>query len=507
MALLAGGAQAASGGKAGVVRDLATRVGPVVGAATACRSIARPRIKAVMDKFSTLVNDATTETEFAEISQSLDRSIADGSRSVATGQLDCGTADRQLSDLERSIGAGAPSLTAPAAPTAAAPSLAAPAAAGAAGPAVRGITDREIRFGMVGPFSGPQKDVGRQTKMGIEAAFNRANEAGGVEGRTLRLISADDGYEAGRTVDAMKQLYDKDQVFGFVGFVGTANAVVALPYALERRVLFFGGRSGGPALRHDPPDRYVFNYRVSLAEETDAAVRYLVKVRRIPPKQIVVFAQQDDFGDSGFAGVSKAMRGLGVADSAILRLNYKRNSIDVEDPINQLKALKTPIKAVIMVATTRAAAKFIEKTRDLIPGLIYSNVSSVGGSALAEELQLLGPRYGAGIIVTQVVPAVSGYSSLILEYKAALAKSFQGEAPDYVSLEAYITATILVQALKRVGPSLDNEKLVDALEATRNLDIGLGTPINFGRAEHQAVHKVWGTVLDEGGKYQSLDLE
>jgi ABC-type branched-subunit amino acid transport system substrate-binding protein len=497
MVLLAGAAQAADGSRAGVVRELAARVGPVVGAATACRSIARPRIQAVMDTFSTLVNDATTETEFAEISQSLDLSIADGSRSVATGKLDCATADRQLADLERVVGTAAPSLTAP--------SAAAPAAA--PGAAVRGITDREIRFGMVGAFSGPQKDTGRQMKIGIEAAFNRVNETGGVEGRALRLISADDGYEATRSLEGMKQLYDKDQVFGFIGNIGTAHTAVALPYALERRALFFAPRSGGPALRHDPPDRYVFNYRPSLAEETDAAVRYLVKVRRLPPKQIVVFAQQDDYGDSGFAGVAKAMRGLGVADTAILRLNYKRNSIDVEDAINLLRAQKTPIKAIIMVANARAAAKFIEKTRDLIPGLIYTNVSSVGGSALAEELQLLGPRYGAGIIVTQVVPAVSGYSSLILDYKSALAKSAQGEAPDYVSLEGYIAATILVQALKRVGPQLDTEKLVDALEATRNLDIGLGTAINFSRAEHQAVHKVWGTVLDETGKFQSLDLE
>ena len=48
---------------------------------------------------------------------------------------------------------------------------------------------------------------------------------------------------------------------------------------------------------------------------------------------------------------------------------------------------------------------------------------------------LLGPRYASGVIVTQVVPAVSGYSSAVLEYKNALAKYFPGEAPDYVSLE------------------------------------------------------------------------
>jgi ABC-type branched-subunit amino acid transport system substrate-binding protein len=153
----------------------------------------------------------------------------------------------------------------------------------------------------------------------------------------LKLIAADDGYEPARTADAMKQLYEKDQVFGIIGNVGTPTALVAVPYALERKQLFFGAFTGANVLRHDPPDRYVFNYRASDAEETDAVVRYLVKLRRIPIRQIAVFAQQDTYGDSGFAGVSKAVRALGVSDAAIVRLNYKRNTVDVDDAINQLK--------------------------------------------------------------------------------------------------------------------------------------------------------------------------
>ena len=344
-------------------------------------------------------------------------------------------------------------------------------------------------------------------KLGIDAAFNRANEAGGVEGRMLKLIAADDGFEPTRTAEAMKQLYEKDQVFGLIGNVGTATAAVAVPYALERRMLFFGGFTGANVIRHDPPDRYVFNYRASYAEETDAAVRYFVKMRRIPPRQIAVFAQHDAGGDAGFAGVAKSFRSLGFSDSGILRLNYERNTVDVEDAVNQLKAQKVPIKAVVMISAYRPAARFIEKTRDLFPGMLYSNISFVGATALADELMLLGPRYASGAIVTQVVPSVSGYSSVVLEYKTAIAKYFPGEAPDYVSLEGYVSASILIQALKRCGPQLDTEKLIDVLENTRQLDLGLGAQLGFGRAEHQASHKIWGTALDEGGKYQAIELE
>jgi branched-chain amino acid transport system substrate-binding protein len=502
--LLASAAGAAPGNKTDVVRDLADRVGPIVGSALACGEIARPRIRVIVDKFAAVIKEASSnEAERDDLTQLLDRRVADGRGAVTAGKIDCRLADRQLADLERSI--ASPSLAAAIAPSSAAAATAP--TAPVVSTTTRGVSDREIRFGIAAPFSGAARELGRQMKLGIDTAFNRVNDAGGVDGRMLRVIAADDGYEPTRTAEAMKQLYEKDQVFGIIGNVGTPTAVVALPYALERRLLFFGAFTGANVLRRDPPDRYVFNYRASYAEETDAAVRYLVKMRRLQPKQIAVFAQQDTYGDSGFAGVAKAFRTLGASDSAILRLNYKRNTVDVEDAVNQLKAQKPPIKAVVMVSTYRAAAKFIEKTRDLHPGMIYTNVSFVGSTALADELMLLGARYATGVIVTQVVPAVSGYSSVVLEYKNALAKYFPGEAPDYVSLEGYVSANVLIQALKRAGPQLDTEKLIDNLEGMRNLDMGLGTPLSFGRAEHQASHKIWGTALDENGRFQPIELE
>ena len=376
-------------------------------------------------------------------------------------------------------------------------------------PNIRGVTDTEIRFGISAPFTGPARELGQNMKIGIEAAFNVANVNGGVHGRQLRLIAMDDGYEPARTAITMKELYEKDQVFGLLGNVGTPTAVVALPYALDRKMLFFGAFTGAGLLRNDPPDRYVFNYRASYAEETAAVVNYLVKVRQLLPEQIAVFAQQDAYGDAGFAGVQKAVRSLrGGNDTPILRLNYQRNTVDVDEAVAQLQLKRRiPIKAVIMVPTYRAAAKFIEKTRDLYPDMIYTSVSFVGSTALADELMLLGPKYATGVIVTQVVPAVEGHSSLVLNYKSALAKYFPGVASDYVSLEGYVDASVLIAALQRNGPQLDTEKLVETLESLHDLDIGLGTPVTFNSSEHQGVHKVWGTQLDASGHYQTIDLQ
>jgi branched-chain amino acid transport system substrate-binding protein len=515
--LLASSMCTASADNLSVVRDLASRVGPIIGSAQACQNVARSRVQLIVDKFQAVIREAANnETERGDVSRLFERYVADGRGAVSSGKTDCKVAERQIADLEQSIGVASPA-PAPSPPADAVAPVApvAPPAANAATVQAqpvplnnpRGVTDREIRFGIVIPYTGSAKENGQNYKQGIDVAFAKINDAGGVNGRLLKLIPGDDGFEPARTVGVMKQLLEKDQVFGFFGNLGTPTAEVSVPYALEQRTLFYAPFTGGTVVRHDPPDRYVFNYRPSFAEEADAAVRYLLKIRKLKPNQIAAFGENDAFGDQGFAGMAKAFRALGVSDASILRLTYNRNTIDVDEAVNQLRLQKTQIRAIVMTATTRPAAKFIEKTRDLFPGMIYTNMSVSGATALAEELMLLGPRFTENIIVTQTVPAVSGYSSEVLEFKNALAKYAPGVTPDYLALEGFIAANVLIDALKRCGPQVDTEKLVDVLENTRNLDLGLGASLNFSRSDHQASHKLWGTQMDRTGKFQPIELE
>ena len=158
-------------------------------------------------------------------------------------------------------------------------------------------------------------------------------------------------------------------------------------------------------------------------------------------------------------GVAKAFRAMGVNDAAILRLGYKRNTVDVDEAVNHAEGAEDADQGGRDGGRPTGPAPSSSRRRATpIPGLTYTNVSFVGSTALADELMLLGPRFATGVIVTQVVPAVSGYSSIVLEYKNALAKYFPGEAPDYVSLEGYVAATVLMQGLKKAGPAVRHRK-------------------------------------------------
>jgi ABC-type branched-subunit amino acid transport system substrate-binding protein len=348
-----------------------------------------------------------------------------------------------------------------------------------------------------------------------------------VFGRTLTLTALDDGYEATRAAATMKDLLEDRQVFAIVGNVGTPTSVVAAPFAAQRKAIFFGAFTGASVLRQDPPERYVFNYRASYKEETAKSIKYLLEVGKLAPEEIAVFAQDDSFGDAGFEGVTKAMRAYGHSSVDTLRVGYKRNTADVDAAVaalvkyngetesaskrdgNEPRVQKHPLKAVVMVATYRAAAKFIQKLR-AVPALAntsFFNVSFVGSESLAEELASLSPALCKDVYVTQVVPLWDSGATGVRNYRDALSK-FQPQAqPGFVSLEGYIVGSIFVEALKRTGAQLTTEKLVNTLEQIENLDLGFGSKISFSLSEHQGSHKVWGTKLDETCRYKVVDMD
>lgn len=372
-------------------------------------------------------------------------------------------------------------------------------------PVVRGVKQDEILLGMVASLTGSNKEGGRAMKTGWEVALAAANEAGGIHGRKLRLVALDDGYDPARTGPAMKELLETQQVFAIVGNVGTANAAVAAPACMAEKVVFFAPMSGADLLRNDPPDRYVFTFRASLAEEASAAVRYLVGVRRVRAEKIAVLVQKDTFGEAGWRGAVQALEGRGVAPTSVPRLEYARNTADVRQALEQLRAA-SEVEAVVLVATYKPAATFIRKAKDTRPELLFVAVSPDSNS-LAQELVESGGQATENVVVTQVVPLPSSKMSGTLRYRQDLEHFAPAEPAGSTTLEGWMAAQLFLEGVKRVGPQLDTEKLVAALEGLEQLDLGTGAPLFFGPTKHQASQKVWGWALKPDGTYAQVDLE
>lgn len=354
---------------------------------------------------------------------------------------------------------------------------------------------QELTIGMSTALSGPASALGSGVKAGVEAYFNKINKAGGVNGNLLTLNAMDDGYEPDRCAPNMRKLTDEG-VLAVLGNVGTPTAIVAVPIANEKKTLLFGAFSGAGVLRQSPPDRYIINYRASYAEETATMVDGFMEIG-IKPEEIAFFTQNDGYGDAGYQGGIAALKAKGYAAAERLpHGRYTRNTVNVEEGLAVIAGASTP-KAIIMVGAYKPCAAFIKMARDFFPGAIYANVSFVGSVPLAKELG----DAGEGVVVTQVVPHFESDLPGVVEFRQDMAAA--ASEPDFVSLEGYLAAKILVEGLKKAGASPDREKIIDALENLTNLDIGIGVPVSYSKANHQASHKVWPTVI-RGGKYVAL---
>ncbi len=360
------------------------------------------------------------------------------------------------------------------------------------------VQSEEIKIGMSTALSGFNQALGQRVKLGVETYFQKINDAGGVNGHTLKLIAYDDGYEPDRTSLNMKKLIHKDKVLAVIGNVGTPTAIVSVPIANENQTLLLGAFTGADVLRNTPPDRYVINYRASYAEEAAAIVKGFLTAG-IKPHEIAFFTQNDSYGDAGYQGGIKALQEAGYGEAKNLAHGrYTRHTEYIENAL--VTIVYANPKAVIMVGAYQACAKFIKMAKKFLPDTIYANVSFVGSIPLAQELE----TQGEGVIVTQVVPHFNSDLPAIIEFRHALAQYAPKNQPHFVSLEGYLVAKIFVAGLQQAGPEPNRESIIDALETLHHLDIGINIPISYSKTHHQASHQVWPTIIKQG-QYRSFD--
>ncbi len=351
-----------------------------------------------------------------------------------------------------------------------------------------------IVLGTSTALSGPAQSLGTGVRLGMEAYFARVNRQGGVRGRSITLISMDDGYVPEAAAQNMKRLIDEERVLAVLGNVGTPTAKVTVPIATEKKTLLFGAFTGAGLLRPTPPNRYVINYRASYLQETAAMVRGLLN-GGVLPYQIAIFSQDDSYGDAGYAGVMRGLEEVGYLHGyRLAHGRYERNTVDVQKGL--LAILEAPIepRAIIMIGAYAACAKFIRIAKRALPNAIFLNVSFVGSTALMNTLG----EDSEGVVVTQVVPHFASDLFLTTDYRRDLLEFAPNAQQSFVSLEGYIVARIFVEGLRRAGPEVDRESIIDALLGIRDLDIGIGTPISFSAEVYQGSQMVWPTVIRDG---------
>ena len=374
-----------------------------------------------------------------------------------------------------------------------------------------GVSDTEIRFGSSLVLSGPSAQLGQEMAAGMEAYFHHVNATGGIDGRRLRLILRDDGYEPARAAANTTALIRQDGVFALMGYVGTPTTNAAVPILTEAGVPLVGAFTGAQSLR-EPFNRYVYNVRASYEAEGVPLAKQLAVYGKV-----ALFIQEDAYGAAVKDAMIKGLAKYGL--SPVVVATIKRNAIDAAsinkaaDLIAQSGASAIAVGSVYAPVGALMAALHERKSYPVI-----ASVSFIGTSALLERMGATAAGFG----ISQVVPSPYSESSPLMrqlhadveawhdelvrraqnattsQEKAELLTQAKYAVPSYGVVEGYITGMVGVEGLHRCGEKLSRQRYVDALDHLGTFDMR-GYKVTFTPQDHSGSTFVEITLVDRTG--------
>jgi len=359
----------------------------------------------------------------------------------------------------------------------------------AKGQTVSGVTEKEILIGSCSALEGPSHFLGTETVTGAKAYFDMINEAGGVDGRRLKLIAYDDSYDPSKTEACFNRLMEQ-KIFALAFFVGTPTAVKYVPMAESNKIPLVGLFTGAQTL-YVPLRHWVVSVRASYFDETREQVDGLWGT--LGYKKIGVIYPDDPFGTTVLEGVKTALKSHGA--EPVATASYQRQTAQVGEAIDKVRAANP--EAVVVVGPANTVAPILKQSHAKGWKPLFLTVSFVGTDELIQEAG----SDAEGVVVTQVVPPyyLTEYKTVAL-YRRTLGKYYPSVQPNFVSLEGFVDAMVLVEGLKRAGKELTREGLIHGIESMHDIDVGLGEQLklNYSAKKHAGFDKVIPTVVRGG---------
>jgi ABC-type branched-subunit amino acid transport system substrate-binding protein len=330
-----------------------------------------------------------------------------------------------------------------------------------------GATDKEIKLGNIMPYSGPASAYGAIGKA-MDAYFKKLNAEGGVNGRQIKFISVDDGYNPARTVEMARKLVEEEEVLATVGILGTPPNSAIHKYMNQKKVPQLFVATG--ATKWGDPKNYpwTIGWQPNYQSESKIFAQHLLETK--PNGKVAILYQNDDSGKDYVKGF---MDGLGDKGKAMV---IKTLTYEVTDPTidSQMVELKGSGADVFFNMTTpKFAAQAIKKAAEMgwkPQHYLVSVANSVGAVMIPA-----GPENGVGIMSTFYLkdatdtkwhntPEYKEWATFMAKYMPG------GDLKDLNNVYGYTIAQGVVQVLKQCGDNLTRENI---MKQAANLDMSL----------------------------------
>ena len=320
-----------------------------------------------------------------------------------------------------------------------------------------GANDTEIRLGQTMPYSGHLSALGNFGRVQL-AYFQMLNDTeGGVSGRRVNLLSRDDGYSPPKTVEAVRELVERDEVLGIIHPVGTASNKAIHRYMNQKKVPQLLVLSG--AQQWNDPKANPWTMMGMIAYHTEGAIYAKHFKATVPQGKMTVLMQNDDFGKDYLGGL---LSGLGSKqDDLVLKVTYETSDPTIDSQIIAMQ--RTRAEGVFLGGTGKFVSLALKKIHEL--GWRPQIYLPIGSASVGGILKPAGFDAAKGVITAANAkspgdPAwdqdvgMRGYFDFLKRWAPAINPN------DSFAASGFSYAQIIVQILKQCGDHLTRENLM-----------------------------------------------
>ena len=320
-----------------------------------------------------------------------------------------------------------------------------------------GATDKEIKVGHLNPYSGPTSAYGAIGKA-IGAYFDKVNAEGGINGRMVKFISLDDGYNPAKTVEMTRKLVEEDEVLLVFQPLGTPSNSAIHKYMNTKKVpqLFV---ATGATKWGDPKNfPYTMGWQPSYQSEAKNFATHILETK--PGAKIAVLYQNDDYGKDYLKGFEDAL-GDKAKTMIVSKVTYEVTDPTVDSQIVSLKA--SGADTFFNVTTPKFAAQAIKKAAEI--GWKPTHYLNSVSASVAAVLVPAGVDNAVGIYTANYIkdPTDPQFQKG-KEWDDWLAwmKKYHpnGSLTDNFNVYGYTVAQAMVQVLKQAGDNLTHDNVM-----------------------------------------------
>jgi ABC-type branched-subunit amino acid transport system substrate-binding protein len=346
----------------------------------------------------------------------------------------------------------------------------------------QGISPTEIVIGTHQDLSGPIKVWGVPVSNGMKMAVEEINAAGGINGRKLKMILEDNGYDPKKAVLASQKMVERDKVFAMIGGMGSAPTLAAQDILFDAGVLqLFPLTAAEFTFKFDPAkpqERLKFNNLLPYVESTRAALKYMMDWKGF--KKPCVMHQDDEYGKNVLDGFTQQLEALKVQPASIT--SYKRGVSDFSAQIAKMKSDGCDL--VVLGTIIRETIGAMGEAKKL--GWDVTFLGATPTNVL--EVPALGKETVEGMYAAAAfeIPYEDTAKGKVKDWLANYKKMFGTDA-NTQAIIGYNAITTFAFYAEKAGKDLTGQKMLASLESGVPFqDIFASPPSIFSKTSHLA---------------------